>query len=75
VPPLAYIATWRIYKAKLILAAGHSIAMAAEQTGYGSDIALSRAFKNATSMSPGQWRRERQTAGRSSPRPDRSATL
>jgi len=75
VPPLAYIATWRIYKAKLILAAGHSIAVAAEQTGYGSDIALSRAFKNATSVSPGHWRREQRMAGRSSPRPDRSAAL
>ncbi|CRM89436.1 Exoenzyme S synthesis regulatory protein ExsA [Pseudomonas sp. 22 E 5] len=67
VPPLTYIATWRIYRAKLILAAGHSIAAAAEQTGYGSDIALSRAFKAATGVSPGQWRRERQNSGRSHP--------
>lgn len=64
VPPLAYIATWRIYQAKLVLAAGHSIAVAAEQSGYGSDIALSRAFKAATGVSPGQWRRDRQSAGR-----------
>jgi AraC-like DNA-binding protein len=73
VPPLAYIATWRIYQAKLILAAGNSIATAAEQTGYGSDIALSRAFKAATGVSPGQWRRERRTTGRHDPRPDRLA--
>ncbi|WP_245453714.1 AraC family transcriptional regulator [Bradyrhizobium sp. AC87j1] len=59
VPPLTYIATWRIYRAKLLLAAGHSIAAAAEQTGYGTDVALSRAFKATTGMSPGQWRRER----------------
>lgn len=59
VPPLTYIATWRIYRAKLILAAGNSIAVAAEQTGYGTDIALSRAFRAATGMAPGQWRRER----------------
>lgn len=58
-PPLAYIATWRIYRAKLILTAGHSIAVAAEQTGYSSDISLSRAFKAATGISPGQWRVER----------------
>ncbi|WP_413795117.1 MULTISPECIES: AraC family transcriptional regulator [unclassified Pseudomonas] len=60
VPPMTYITTWRIYRAKLLLAAGHSIAVAAQQTGYGSDIALSRAFKTATGVSPGQWRRERQ---------------
>lgn len=59
VPPLTYIATWRIYRAKLTLAGGHSIAVAAQHAGYGSDIALSRAFKAATGVSPGQWRRER----------------
>lgn len=75
VPPLTYIATWRIYRAKLILAAGHTIAVAAEQTGYGSDIALSRAFKAATGVSPGQWRRERRSSGRNDPRPDKSAVL
>ncbi|TXT34973.1 MAG: AraC family transcriptional regulator [Comamonadaceae bacterium] len=63
VPPLTYIATWRIYRAKLVLAGGHSIMSAAEQTGYGSDIALSRAFKAATGVSPGQWRRERRASG------------
>lgn len=59
VPPLTYIATWRIYRAKLLLEAGHSIAAVAIQTGYGTDIALSRAFKSATGMPPGQWRRDR----------------
>lgn len=68
VPPLTYIATWRIYRAKLILATGHSIAVAAEQAGYSSDIALSRAFKAATGVSPGQWRRERLTADKMEPR-------
>lgn len=66
VPPLTYIATWRIYRAKLILASGHSIATAAEQTGYGTDIALSRAFKAATGIAPGQWRRDRQANSRRS---------
>lgn len=64
IPPLAYIATWRIYQAKLLLAAGHSIAIAAEQTGYGSDVALSRAFKAATGVAPGQWRNERHRVAR-----------
>ncbi len=68
-PPLTYVATWRIYRAKLILAAGHSIAVAAEQTGYSSDIALSRAFKAATGVSPGQWRRKQRAAGKNDPRP------
>ncbi|MEP9368546.1 AraC family transcriptional regulator [Xanthobacter sp. VNH20] len=56
VSPLAYIAGWRIYRAKMLLAGGHSIAKAAELCGYGSDIALSRAFRAATGLSPGQWR-------------------
>ncbi|MCX9150185.1 AraC family transcriptional regulator [Pseudomonas sp. TB1-B1] len=73
VPPLTYITTWRIYRAKLLLAAGHSIAVAAQQTGYGSDIALSRAFKAATGVSPGQWRRERQAYDRSNRRPAAAA--
>ena len=74
-PPLTYIATWRIYRAKLMLAAGHSIAEAAGQTGYGSDIALSRAFKTATGLAPGQWRRECRAAGRNGPGSVKSAAL
>lgn len=74
-PPLSYIATWRIYRAKLILAAGHSIAVAAEQTGYGTDIALSRAFKAATGVAPGQWRHDHRVAGRNDPQPSRSKRL
>ncbi|PTW43463.1 AraC-like DNA-binding protein [Sphingomonas faeni] len=66
VPPLAYITTWRIYRAKLLLSAGHSIASTADQTGYGTDIALSRAFKAATGIAPGQWRR----ANKANPRLD-----
>jgi AraC-like DNA-binding protein len=74
VPALTYITTWRIYRAKLMLAAGHSIAAAAGQTGYGTDIALSRAFKAATGVAPGRWRRERRAAGRNGEGPARSAT-
>lgn len=73
VPQLTYIATWRIHRAKLLLSAGLSIAAAAEQTGYGTDIALSRAFKAAVGMAPGQWRRG-QRAIKGSRRPHRSAT-
>lgn len=65
VPPMTYIGTWRIYQAKLLLAAGHSIAAVAEQTGYGSDVALSRAFKAVTGKAPGQWRQERHVSTRS----------
>ncbi|MCP1505883.1 AraC-like DNA-binding protein [Pseudomonas marginalis] len=52
-----------------------SIAVAAEQAGYGSDVALSRAFKAATGVSPGQWRRERQTSGRNEPRQGKLAAM
>jgi AraC-like DNA-binding protein len=61
VSPQAYIASWRIYHAKTLLAGGHSIAHAAELSGYGSDIALSRAFKSITGVSPGQWRAQYRT--------------
>jgi AraC-like DNA-binding protein len=73
VPPLSYVASWRIYRAKLLLAAGGSIAEAAEQTGYGTDIALSRAFKAATGVAPGQWRRSRQGVGKTGANPAASA--
>lgn len=69
VPPLAYIGTWRMYRAKLLLAAGHSIASAAEQAGYGTDIAFSRAFKAATGMAPGSWRRGQRAIGEDRSRP------
>jgi AraC-like DNA-binding protein len=61
VSPQAYIASWRIYHAKTLLADGHSIAQAAVLSGYGSDIALSRAFKSITGISPGQWRTQYRT--------------
>ncbi|WP_299013840.1 AraC family transcriptional regulator [uncultured Caulobacter sp.] len=73
VPPLTYITTWRIYRAKLLLAAGRSIATVAKETGYGTDIALSRAFKAATGIAPGQWRRERRAAGNQGPSSGRAA--
>ncbi len=55
-PPLTYVAGWRIYRAKMLLAGGRAITEVAGLTGYGSDIAFSRAFKSATGLTPGQWR-------------------
>lgn len=57
VAPLTYIGNWRIYRAKALLSQGTSIALTAEACGYGSDIAFARAFKAATGVTPGQWRR------------------
>lgn len=73
VPPLSYVASWRIYRAKLLLAAGRTISEAAEQTGYGTDIALSRAFKATTGVAPGQWRRTR--LGASKPEANTAASI
>jgi AraC-like DNA-binding protein len=57
VAPLTYIANWRIYRAKTLLSQGISIALTAEACGYRSDIAFARAFRSATGVPPGQWRR------------------
>src|SRR6478735_11665329 len=46
VPPIQYLAKWRIQLAASLLRSGKSsLAMIADQVGYGSEAALSRAFK------------------------------
>jgi AraC-like DNA-binding protein len=62
-PPMHYLKQWR-----LSLAAGmlknerNSLARIADSIGYESEAAFSRAFKQAYGQSPGQWRRDVQTA-------------
>ncbi|ULH08694.1 AraC family transcriptional regulator [Alcaligenes faecalis] len=61
--PLAYLTAWRIYKAKLLLAAGsQTIGQIAAQVGYDNESSLSRAFSRLEGVSPGVWR-QRQRAG------------
>jgi AraC-like DNA-binding protein len=59
--PAAYLASYRITLAQLALQRGDGLERIAQQVGYGSAAALSRAFSQLTGQSPRQWR---QLAGR-----------
>ena len=60
VPPMHYLASWRMQVAmrKLRHTTG-SLAQIAEAIGYESEAAFSRAFKKAVGTAPGAWRRSR----------------
>jgi AraC-like DNA-binding protein len=67
-PPMQYLAKWRMQiAANLLLNGIDSVAMIAEQVGYESEAAFSRAFKRAVGDAPGEWRRKRAVPGRPSP--------
>jgi len=55
-PPMHYLANWRMQIASGLLSGGVNIAAVAAETGYGSEAAFSRAFKKATGLAPGTWR-------------------
>lgn len=59
IAPAQFLALLRMQLAAQMLAAGTPIARAAEQVGYQSEAAFSRAFKKATGMLPGAYRRAR----------------
>ncbi|MFT4135206.1 cupin domain-containing protein [Microbacterium sp.] len=55
--PMAYLARWRIQvAARLLRTTSMSVAQVAEQIGYQSDSALSRAFKRSVGQTPSAWR-------------------
>ena len=58
VPPIQYLAKWRIQLAASRLRAGReSLAEIADHVGYGSEAALSRAFKRWVGVAPALYRR------------------
>jgi AraC-like DNA-binding protein len=58
VPPIQYLAQWRIQLAATLLRSStSSLAEIAEQVGYGSETALSRAFKRCVGIAPAPYRR------------------
>lgn len=60
VPPMSYLARWRLQVAARMLQSGtHSVAQAARAVGYLSESAFNRAFKRQVGSPPGAWRRER----------------
>jgi AraC-like DNA-binding protein len=57
-PPVQYLANWRMQLAATQLRTGSdNVAAVAERVGYESEAAFSRAFKKALGVPPGQWRR------------------
>jgi len=58
VPPMQYLARWRLQlAAHLLQGNGTSIAAAAAEVGYESEAAFNRAFKKFVGVPPGAWRR------------------
>jgi AraC-like DNA-binding protein len=57
-PPMQYLAQWRMQIAAGLLSAGNAnIATVAAEIGYASEAAFSRAFKKMVGVSPSDWRR------------------
>jgi AraC-like DNA-binding protein len=60
VPPMQYLARWRLQLASHLLEnRSVGIAVAAAQVGYESEAAFNRAFKKFVGVPPGAWRRGR----------------
>jgi AraC-like DNA-binding protein len=56
-PPMQYLARWRIQLAARRLADGPAkVAEVGGAVGYGSEAAFSRAFKKIAGVSPAAWR-------------------
>lgn len=59
-PPMQYLTQWRMLLAANLLCRGSaSLARVAEQVGYQTDTAFSRAFRREYGLPPAAWRRER----------------
>jgi AraC-like DNA-binding protein len=59
-PPIQYLTSWRLQLAAGMLTNTHlTLAEIANQVGYGSEAALSRAFKRLVGIAPASWRQGR----------------
>ena len=57
-PPMHYLAKWRMQiAAELLTSSNANIARIATETGYGSEESFSRAFKKSVGVPPSAWRR------------------
>jgi len=62
-PPMQYLTQWRMQlAAKLLTKSDAPLARIAEDVGYQTDTAFSRAFRREYGAPPAQWRRRQQTA-------------
>lgn len=55
--PASYLQRWRVGLAQKWLLQGRSMKLIAQDAGYGSEAALSRAFKALSGQSPRDWRK------------------
>jgi AraC-like DNA-binding protein len=56
-PPMQYLTRWRMQTAARLLADGQGkVSTVAQQVGYDSEAAFSRAFKKAAGVPPAAWR-------------------
>jgi AraC-like DNA-binding protein len=63
-PPIQYLTRWRMQvAAKRLSDTGAKVATVAEEVGYDSEAAFSRAFKKFSGRSPSEWRSGRQDVG------------
>ena len=59
-PPMQYLAQWRMQRGARLLREGHAtVATIAQDVGYDSEAAFARAFKRLVGRPPAAWRRER----------------
>ena len=58
VPPMQYLARWRLQLAARMLEGGAlTVSQVAAAVGYQSEAAFNRAFKRLVGVPPGAWRR------------------
>lgn len=63
VPPMQYLAQWRMQAAaRMLLETCGTVATIALDVGYESEAAFARAFKRLVGRPPAAWRRERSAA-------------
>jgi len=72
VTPGQYLQGWRVRLAQKALQRGRPLKLIAAEVGYGSEAALSRAFKAHSGQSPRQWKNQRPTAAAAAPAADKS---
>jgi len=61
VPPMQYVARWRLQLAARLIERGASLADACVEVGYESEAAFNRAFKRAFGVPPARYRRQART--------------
>jgi AraC-like DNA-binding protein len=68
VPPIQYLTQWRMQlAASLLRTTSATLAEIADRVGYGSEAALSRAFKRGVGVAPAAYRRGELPVGQPTP--------